>query len=444
MAIMLHLPLDTPRPAALETEYGVHPQPETITQQQVADAAPQLHVMVSGQSGRGLCASAARLYPDQAKNIEYAGPIQYTTLGMLGAHFAGQRIVENVVDVIYDGKRSAYKRTADSGGKTRSDHENYLTGVGEDPKEIAPMLLPHLVSRIVLTGSGMVLINPSGKSWSYVLSQRAHDLGSNICSSSSTTDRSKPFIIDRDEHFNDKKFTRRLQIGSGEANMFAFPIAMRLLSTSLILRLIEQGEYPEGLQFHDDQNPFEAIYKISRDPNMRTKVHMKNNRSYTGPELSFELATAVNKFVEAHDELPESEKVFAPVWLQAASDVMDGNFDRWQRHIEHFAKHEWLIKKQSGANHKERTARTAQRDIHWHRIGPKSIISQFVEKNLVAMMPSNKVIEDAIEEPLDPTRALRQSRAFKKYVQIYPEKVNWHKWYENGKLVTVNDPFRYW
>jgi proteasome accessory factor A len=430
---MEHLPIYKPRAIGHETEYGLHPQPDEFLGQDVIyyNLPPDIHVATI----RNFAANGARIYVDQGKNLEYATPEVITTNGLLTAHFAGEQIIKELADTAFDRQRPAQKRTIDMMLQTRGDHENYLTGNLDSPRAIGERLLTHLVTRPIISGPGMIL--PTESEHMYVLEQKLWDADPvKLIGGTSTIGHEKSFILIRDEHFDATGSSRRLNIISGSANMFAFPIAYRFFSTSLVLRLIENKKYPNQLVLYD---PFIAALDTATDLDLQKPLRLANDKEYTAAQIQHTLASASVEFAQKHTELPEDERKFADLWALITSDILDGNIEKWSDYIEWVKKRQYLERKMQkegiGLSH----PRSLEREIKWHSLDDNNPVFQLRERGRVAFMPSADEIAKARTMAPDPTRARLRGAAVEKYGASL-ETADWNWWCPvNGKTTRAND-----
>ncbi len=123
------------------------------------------------------------------------------------------------------------------------------------------MLIPFLVSRQILCGAGSIVLDPEIH---YEISQRAQFIHSDI---SSRTTYARGIINTRDEP-HAKNFYR-VHITCGDATMLEHATLLKLGTTGLMLRMIEeQCMHPEFLIV---EKPQTVLRSISRDKEVREK-----------------------------------------------------------------------------------------------------------------------------------------------------------------------------
>jgi len=365
------LPLDMPRIMGQETEYSVMPAKtaETLGQGLLMSCLPDSVV-----HSNYFLSNGARFYLDVGSHPEYATPECASGLTVAAASAAGTLIVgktiENIVTNVFDNQSKAklYKRTSFKGNTIASgDHENYFMRKGLPLEQVASMVTPHLVSRIIFSGVGQ--LNQNG---SYSLDQRTFHMSNDILSDYSTH-KFRPFVLKRDEPHS--KVGARLQVISGSANMMTAPIRFRFDSTSLALRLIEHNLLPDWLQLEQPANAMRAIAseKTSDDYEFRSKVRLKNGVQLTAPQLQYEYVSRLKKLADTGD-LNDYDTSFTDQWMEMTNDALDGKIEKWKASIEWLAKLA-LIDRYTAGRPVVTTAMKQQIDLQFHEVGTNTITS---------------------------------------------------------------------
>ena len=225
----------------LETEFGVTcaaPDGRGLSAEEVARYLFR-KVVAWGRSSNVFLGNGSRLYLDVGSHPEYA-TAECDDLRQLVIHDkAGERILEGLVEdaqarVEADGlpgRIHLFKNNLDSAGNSFGCHENYLIKRRGDFARTAEVLVPFLITRQILTGSGHVLLTPRGPT--YCFSQRADHLWE---ATSSATTRSRPIINTRDEPHADADLYRRLHVISGDSSMSETTTMLKVGMTDLMLR----------------------------------------------------------------------------------------------------------------------------------------------------------------------------------------------------------------
>ena len=284
----------------LETEYGV-----ACTSGRHAPADPGRGRPLPVPAGRHLGSvvsnvflrNGSRIYLDVGSHPEYATAECDDLVQLINHDRAGERILE---DLIIDAEQRLasegisgdiflFKNNTDSHGNSYGCHENYLISRVGDFAKITDVLVPFLVSRQLICGSGKVLHTARGAEYS--VSQRAEHIWESV---SSATTRSRPIINTRDEPHADPERYRRLHVIVGDSNMSETTTLLKVGSAELVLRLIEAGVPMRDLTL---ENPIRAIRDLSRDPTGRVTVALSNGRRVSALELQSEYYEKVSEFV---------------------------------------------------------------------------------------------------------------------------------------------------
>ena len=284
----------------LETEYGVactSGGTRRLTPDEVARYLFR-RVVTWGRSSNVFLRNGSRIYLDVGSHPEYATAECDDLVQLINHDRAGERILE---DLIIDAEQRLasegisgdiflFKNNTDSHGNSYGCHENYLISRVGDFARITDVLVPFLVSRQLICGSGKVLHTARGAEYS--VSQRAEHIWESV---SSATTRSRPIINTRDEPHADPERYRRLHVIVGDSTMSETTTLLKVGSAELVLRLIEAGVPMRDLTL---ENPIRAIRDLSRDATGRVTVALSNGRRASALDLQSEYYEKVSEFVQ--------------------------------------------------------------------------------------------------------------------------------------------------
>lgn len=228
--------------------------------------------------------NGARFYNDHT-HPEYSTP-ECRSLRALVAHDrAGERIVQRAADRrnrrLGGAHVQLYKNNTDFHGHSYGCHDNYLVPRRIPFPALAGGLLPFLVTRQLVAGSGKVGVEAQEhplRRGGFQLSQRADFMEAEL---GVDTMRHRPILNTRDEPHADRARFRRLHLIVGDANMCEYATALKVGTTRVVLDLIERGRAP-SLELED---PVSAIRQISRDPDLKGAVRRRSGASITALEL---------------------------------------------------------------------------------------------------------------------------------------------------------------
>lgn len=228
--------------------------------------------------------NGARFYNDHT-HPEYSTPECRTIRDLLAHDRAGEWIVLRAAQrrnqVLGGAHVRLYKNNTDFHGHSYGCHDNYLVSRDVPFPALAAGLMPFLVSRQVITGAGKVGTEAQESGYvpgGYQISQRADFMETEM---GVDTMHNRPILNTRDEPHADREKYRRLHLIIGDANMCEYATALKIGTTRLVLDLIERGTMPH---IELDQ-PVAAVKQLSRDPDLKAVVRLKDGRALSALEL---------------------------------------------------------------------------------------------------------------------------------------------------------------
>lgn len=250
-------------------------------------------VFEPAQSG-GFLMNGARLYIDAVgSHLEYATAECKDLSDLVANDRAGQRqIVQAIRDLEFSDSVDVYNNSVDHfGGHTFGCHENYLVRADDQLlTERIQQFYPFLITRQIFAGvgrvGGHVLVsngklpdNPVDYIWvshiygvepdpdvQFQLSQRADHIIKTIAS---RVRFNRALINPKWEHFYSHDGMTRLHLLFGESNQNEHAYALKIGTTSTVLRLLEEGRVPESWIL---AHPLKALRDVSRDPAYKWEV----------------------------------------------------------------------------------------------------------------------------------------------------------------------------
>jgi len=269
-------------------------------------------VFEPAQSG-GFLMNGARLYIDAVgSHLEYATAECRQLTDLVANDRAGQRqIVRAIKEMGLDDSVSVYNNSVDHfGGHTFGCHENYLVRADDDfLNSSVAMLYPFLVTRQIFSGVGRVgghilttgnvrpsyqdvMDNPVDYIWvshvygvvpderiHFQLSQRADHIIKTIAS---RVRFNRALINPKWEHFYSHEGMTRLHLLFGESNQNEFAYALKIGTTLMVLRLLEDHLVPPTLTL---AQPLVALREVSRDPKYKWIVALSDGATIGAIDL---------------------------------------------------------------------------------------------------------------------------------------------------------------
>ena len=437
----------------LENEYGIICTPERRGGKALSIQNAVMYLFREIISGRMypdvFLENGARFYQDIGCHPEYATPECDNVRELVTHDKAGERIIERLsvtaerkmrIDGFY-GKISVFKNNTDTPGNTYGCHENYLMDRRVSFRQLASQLIPFFVTRQIFTGAGKATRTDRGR---YVISQRAQHIREEI---SIATTTARGIINTRDEPHADREKYRRLHVIVGDSNMSEFATFLKVGTTAIVLRMIEDNFIRQRLAL---RNSVKAIWEISKDTRCTHKIELENGKRLSAVELQWQYFECAKQYFEQAESDPLTDQVMK----------------RWEYVLKHLSRDpssldrelDWVIKKKlietyvASRNLDWDSADVSMLDLQYHNIrkeGEKKktgLYYKLERKDQVERIVSDDQVDKAMHLPPETTRAKFRGR----FVKLANERkilcgVNWSyiQLYEPyQKLFLSTDPMR--
>lgn len=241
----------------------------------------------------------------------------------------------------HKGRLMVIKNNADMEGHTYGCHENYL-GIKESDfldledylRLTIRFLEPFLVSRQVFCGSGRAGWGPTlNERFAFQIMQRADFIQTKV---STETQRARPiFNLGREkEPFAEGNY-RRLHLILGDANMSGWATWLKLGTTGLLLRLLEELFLPQEVPHLID--PVAALRTFSRDPSCTVEVPLRNGETASAIDVQRIYLRLAEDFLDSYPASSEELEILAQ-WRQAL-ELLESQPEQL------FGKVDWVTKK---------------------------------------------------------------------------------------------------
>ncbi len=391
----------------IETEFGITctaAGQRSLTPDEVARYLFR-KVVSWGRSSNVFLSNGARLYLDVGSHPEYATAECDDLLQLVVHDKAGERVVEDLVTDAQErlgeegvtGEIYVFKNNTDSAGNSYGCHENYLIGRAGDFQGFSDVLLPFLVSRQLICGAGRVVTTSKGASYS--LSQRADHIWEGV---SSATTRSRPIINTRDEPHADAERYRRLHVIVGDSNMSEPTTLLKVGSTDVVLRMIEEGVVMRDLTL---ENPIRAIREMSHDLTGRRPVRLSNGQEMSALQIQTEYLERALEFADRVGvEKPQRQAL--DLWARTLEAVSTGNLGLVEREIDWVIKYRLIEEYASRHGLPMEHPRIAQLDLAYHDINrQRGLYHLLARRGRAERLCTDTEIEDAMDVPPQTTRA---------------------------------------
>jgi Pup amidohydrolase len=372
--------------------------------------------------------NGARYYVDHA-HPEYATPECLTARDVVACDKAGERIVERSrqgANASLGGAHEIhlYKNNSDHNGNSYGCHENYTVDARTYHKLFRePGLrefIPFLVSRQVICGAGKVgQENCAVPRPCYQISQRA-DFCETIFSIKTMSGR--PLLNTRDEPHADRKRFRRLHIILGDANMSEVSTYLKVGTTQLVLRMIEDQAITRGVPL---DVPVQAMHDISLDPTCKVRVKLCDGRKLNAIEIQSEYLEMALAYSATH-ALNAVEQDVLSRWERTLRLLREEPM-QLRRELDWVIK-KWLLEEQISRRGLDWAApRLRQLDIQYHNIEPRRSLFYLLQgSEQVERIIDDAAIVHFVTHPTDDTRAYTRAMCLGKYAQSVWA-VNWER-----------------
>ena len=358
--------------------------------------------------------NGARYYVDHA-HPEYSTPECLSPRSLVIHDKAGERILERSLAVVAAEIPSSpalaiYKNNSDGKGNSYGTHENYLMDRATPFGDIVRDLTPFFVSRQIFTGAGKLGLEAQwderGKHV-FQLTQRADFFETEV---GLETTLKRPIINTRDEPHADPERYRRLHVIVGDANLCEVATFLKLGTTSIVLKMIEDGFLPDFSLV----NPVAAIHDVSRDVSLTTQVSLVDGRKMTALQLQWEYLELARKYVDREEDTPENREV-----LERWETVLRG-LENDPRTLS--AQLDWVAKLRLLEGYRERDglawsdAKLRAIDLQYHDVRrDRGLYHRLALAGKVERITTDEEVQRAIMEPPDDTRAFFRGRCIAKY-----------------------------
>src|SRR6266571_3517873 len=358
--------------------------------------------------------NGARYYVDHA-HPEYSTPECVAARGLVVHDKAGERILERSLDALEamlpTGQRVAiYKNNTDGKGNSYGCHENYLVDRKTPFPRIVRDLTPFFVTRQIFTGAGKVgaeAARDAAGGVVYQLSQRPDFFEAEV---GLETTLKRPIINTRDEPHADPEKYRRLHCIIGDANMSEVATFLKVGTTALILKMIEDELLPDLSLEH----PVQALHEISWDVSCRQTVRLRDGRRVRPLELQWEYLDHAKKYVK--DSEPTSEHAEVLQWWETVLSGIEEDPLSMSRELDWVAKYRLLEAYRDRGGLDWRDGKLAMIDLQYHDVRrSRGLYHRLVETGQVERLVPEEEIERATMNPPEDTRAYFRGRCIERF-----------------------------
>jgi proteasome accessory factor A len=385
--------------------------------------------------------NGARYYVDHA-HPEYSTPECAGPRDLVVHDRAGERILERSLEtareLMPDGERLAiYKNNTDGKGNSYGCHENYLVDRLTPFARIVRDLTPFFVTRQIFTGAGKVGAEGARAdrgSITYQISQRTDFFEAEV---GLETTLKRPIINTRDEPHADPEKYRRLHCIVGDANMSEVATFLKVGTTGLVLKLIEDDLLPDMSL----ENPVASLHEVSWDLSCKQTVRLRDGRRMRPLEMQWEYLDQAKKFVKESEDTAENGEILQ-WWEQILTGLEDDPLSM-HRELDWVAKHRLLAAYRERDGLEWTNSKLALIDLQYHDVRrTHGLYQRLANGGKVERIVSNAEVEHATMQPPDDTRAYFRGQC----IQRYPDAIAAASWdsiiFDTGREVLQRVPLR--
>ncbi|RYX78974.1 hypothetical protein EON76_04665 [bacterium] len=277
-------------------------------------------IKTAGESG--MTSNGSRIYVDLGRFIEYATPEDISFEGTVANEIAGERIVVSTMDnAVAEGfvhDFAVNKRVVSDDNNTLGYHTSFMVDGSKFDMSLSNLkaIGMHLATQNIYAGAGALHYDHHYKVKGYAIAQKVLNLNCEIARSTHATEQ--PLLSERDVA-RANNGTKRLHLTTMDANISPWATWMRLGTTSIVARLIEndyQGRYAKDLDLLDMPMHRYAKY-IALDPTLKFSVRSRHRdkrmRGIDVQRILFEHALKL--------DLPAQEQKVMAEWNRALDDL---------------------------------------------------------------------------------------------------------------------------
>lgn len=417
----------------------------------------------------GFLMNGSRLYIDAVgSHLEYATAECLDLKSIIANDRAGHRIISHALEQMdLIGRVKLFNNSVDHfGGQTFGTHENYLVHMTEDFfTDRVPHLYSFLVTRQIFAGTGRVgghilgekdnlptvgqiRQNPIDYIWvsavygvglddsiPFQLSQRADHILKPVAS---RVRFNRALINPKWEHFYSHNDQQRFHLLFGESNMMEFAYALKVGTTSLVLRLIEEGHsFPDQMLV----DPIETLRSVSRDQSWKWPVETLTGEQETAIGIQRKFLEACQKY---RGESAEIDWVLEN-WASTLDALENDPLKLYDR-LDWVAKYKMLseFRESEGLDWSDPYLHSL--DMEYHNINAKEGLYYALQSmGDVQRITSELDVIDAMTDPPSNTRANARSQAIKKIMsgkKLIPYMIDWSGVaVGRSEYIDLEDPF---
>jgi proteasome accessory factor A len=214
----------------------------------------------------------------------------------------------------------------------------------------------------------------------------------------------------RDEPHADPEKYRRLHVIVGDANLCEVATFLKVGTTALVLKMIEDDDVPDLAL----ASPVSALHEVSHDLGCRTLLRLADGRRLTAVQIQWEYLERARKRVEQEDTTTENLEVLER-W-EAVLSALEDDPMQLHRELDWVAKHRVLeaYRERDGLGWSDHKLRAI--DLQYHDVRrDRGLYHRLAATGKVERLVTDEEIERAVMEPPEDTRAYFRGRSIARF-----------------------------
>jgi hypothetical protein len=196
----------------------------------------------------------------------------------------------------------------------------------------------------------------------------------------------------------------------GDANLCEVATFLKLGTTAIVLKMIEDGFLPDMTLV----NPVAAIHEVSRDVGLRTTVELTDGRRLTAIQMQWEYFELARKYVDREDDTDENRTTLDR-WEQVLTSL-----DRDPMELS--GQLDWVAKLRLLEGYRDRDGlewgdpKLRAIDLQYHDVRrTKGLYHRLAATGKVERLVTDDEVERAMMHPPDDTRAFFRGRCISRF-----------------------------
>lgn len=304
-------------------------------------------------------------------------------------------------------------------------------------------LLPFLISRPIMAGSGM--LDDAGR---YHLADKAPAMNCLTGYGGMLADRpifsfghlfktiyADSWLSPRD-YFTLMRSQQRLQIALGDSNLCEVGEYLRVGTTLLVLDCIEAGKMPVVPRV---LRPIYALRTVCADPSLKAEVELAGGKQATALQLQRFYLDACRRFLDQSPEAPDEARAVLELWEETLDALADdpstlvGALD--------WVTKQWVLDKAG----RDATWQVRKKiDLKYHELSPQGYYERLRQAEAIKSVLADEEIEHARRNPPAGTPATVRGRYIREFAGgSDPVSANWQAVYigsgRGAKVIRLAD-----